>query len=105
MLRRKKKKTNPEDINKRNDFFLGIWNKRAKNGKHFSEISGKRIYGEILTIYFHHILPKNKYSQAEFDEENIIILLFEEHQIVEGDMYYYEEINKRREQLKIKYNL
>lgn len=104
MLRKKKK--SPEAIaeqkknqERRNDFFLDIWRKR----KHFSEISGKWLGYEPLTTFFHHILPKSKYPQAEFDEENIILLTFEEHQKVEQDTFFYEEVNKRREQLKIKY--
>jgi len=83
------------------NFFLSIWNIKP----HKSEISGQYLGKEPLSIYFHHIIPKNKYPEACFDEENIVILSFEEHQIVESDMYKYEEINKRREQLKIKYNL
>jgi hypothetical protein len=84
-----------------NEFFLSIWKKRD----HKSEISGKKIYGEPLSTYFHHLLSKKKYPEAAYDEENIIILTFEEHDKVEMDMYFYEEINKRREKLKIKYGL
>lgn len=51
----------------------------------------------------HHIIPKSKYPIGKYDEENIIILTFEEHGKVEQDMYFYEEVNKRREQLKEKY--
>ncbi len=94
-------KKNVEEINKRNSFFLSIWQRRA----HRSEVSGDKIYGEILTVYFHHILPKKQFPQAEYDEENIILLTWNEHDQVGMDMYYYEEINKRREKLKIKYNL
>ena len=61
--------------------------------------------GEPLHIYFHHILPKEKYPQAALDEENIILLTWEEHDQVESDMYRYEEVNKRREQLKQKYEI
>ena len=93
--------TKKEKILRRNSFFLSIWNKRP----HKSEISGEKLYGEPLSIYFHHILPKNKYPQAEEDEENIILVTWQEHDQVELDIYYYEEINKRREQLKIKYDL
>ena len=49
------------------------------------------------------ILPKEKYPQAAFDEENIILLTLEEHDQVEMDPTRYEEINKKREQLKKKY--
>lgn len=81
--------------------FLSIWKKR----KHYSEVSGDYLGKEALSTYFHHILPKEKYPQACLDEENIILLTLEEHTNVESDMYKYELINKKREQLKTKYNL
>lgn len=56
-------------------------------------------------MFFHHILPKKKYPKAKLDEENVIILSLDEHENVEIDMYRYEEINKRREQLIEKYNI
>jgi hypothetical protein len=83
------------------EFFLDIWSKKP----HKSEISGKQLGREPLSIYFHHILPKEKYPQASLDEENIIILTLDEHTNVENDIYRYEEINKRREYLKRKYSL
>ena len=82
-------------------FFLEIWNSRP----HKSEISGDKLGKEPLTIYFHHILPKNLYPQAKYDEQNIILLTFDEHHNAEIDIYRYEEINKRYKLLKIKYNL
>ncbi len=85
----------------RNVFFETVWRERP----HKSEISDKFLGFEILSTYFHHILPKNKYPQAEFDEENIILLSWEEHDQVEIDMYRYEEINKRRIKLLEKYGL
>jgi len=54
-------------------------------------------------VFFHHILPKEKYPEAAYDEENIILLTLEEHDNVERDMYKYEEVNKRRDLLKLKY--
>jgi hypothetical protein len=60
---------------------------------------------EPLTVFFHHILSKEKYPQAAFDEENIILLTLQEHDQVEMDMYRYEEVNTRREKLLIKYDL
>ena len=83
------------------EFFLQIWKKRW----HLSEVSGLPLIGEPLSVYFHHILPKSKYPQACLDEENIILLTWEEHDQVEMDMYRYEDINNRREQLKQKYNV
>jgi hypothetical protein len=81
------------------NFFLQIWEKR----KHYSEISGTYLGKTPLTVFFHHILPKSKYPQAELDEENIILLTLEEHDNVEMDIYRYEEVNKRRESLIKKY--
>jgi len=81
------------------DIFLQIWKKK----QHYSEESGEYLGSEPLSIFFHHILPKEKYPQARFDEENIILLTLDEHSNVENNMYRYEEVNKRREYLKKKY--
>ena len=79
--------------------FMDVWHKR----EHYSEVSGRWLGKEALSYFFHHILPKSKYPDATLDEENIILLTFEEHQKVEADPTCYEEVNKRREQLKLKY--
>jgi len=81
------------------EMFLDIWKKRA----HYSEISGQYLGKEPMSTYFHHILPKEKYPEACLDEENIILLTLEEHSNVENDMYRYEEVNERRNQLNLKY--
>ena len=81
------------------EFFLDIWKKRA----HYSEITGQYLGKEPLSVFFHHILPKEKYPEACLDEENIILLTLEEHSNVESDMYRYEEVNKRRNYLLTKY--
>lgn len=83
------------------EFFLNIWN--TKNN--VSEVSNIYLGNEPLSIYFHHILPKEKYPQAKFDKNNIILLSLDEHSNVENDMYKYPEVNKRRNELIIKYNL
>ena len=106
MLKRRKKPQEEIDKNKQetrdmHNFFLSIWGKR----KHISEISGTRLGQQPLTVFFHHILEKEKYPQAKHDEENIILITWVEHDQVGLNMYYYEEINKRREKLKIKYNI
>ena len=81
--------------------FLQLW----KKVPHYSQVSGKYLGKEPLTVFFHHILPKEKYPQASLDEENIIFLTLEEHEQVELDMYRYEEVNKRREKLLKKYEI
>jgi 5-methylcytosine-specific restriction endonuclease McrA len=83
------------------DFFLELWKKRV----HKSEVSGSYLGSEPLTVFFHHILPKSKYPESGLDEENIILLTMEEHDQVEMDPTRYEEVNKRRELLKQKYEI
>lgn len=94
-LRTKKQSSPKEDINQMREFFMDIWRKR----RHVSEVSDTYLGKEPLSIYFHHILPKEKFKQAQYDEANIILLTFDEHMNCESDMYRYEEINKRRESL------
>jgi hypothetical protein len=89
------------DISEMQEFFLQIWRKKL----HYSEVSMDYLGKEPLSVYFHHILPKEKYPDASLDEENIILLTLDEHTNVESDMYRYEEVNKRREQLKQKYEI
>ncbi len=81
------------------NLFLEIWKER----KHYSEVSGNYLGKEPLSTFFHHILPKEKYPELEYDKSNIILLTLDEHTDVESDMYKYEEVNKRRESLKLKY--
>lgn len=87
-------------ISELRELFLQIWSRRS----HHSEVSGKWLGKEPLTVFFHHILPKEKYPQASLDEENIVLLTLEEHEQVELDMYRYEEVNRKRELLKAKYD-
>ena len=96
-----KKEESLRNIFEMRDFFLQLWKKRV----HKSEVSGEYLASEPLHVFFHHILPKEKYPQAMLDEENIILLTLEEHDQVEMDMYRYDEVNERRNYLKIKYNL
>jgi len=90
-----------EEKSSMREMFMKIWKQRL----HKSEISGERLGTEPLSIFFHHILPKEKYNQAALDEENIILMTLEEHSNVENDIYRYEKVNKRREYLKEKYDL
>ena len=87
------------NISEMQQFFLQIWRKRL----HYSQVSMTPLGKEPLTIFFHHILPKEKYPQAMFDEENIVLLTLDEHTNVETDMYRYEIVNKMRENLLKKY--
>lgn len=86
------------ELDKQWKFFYEIWSERP----HRSEVSGRPIFGEPLSIYFHHIFPKTKFPDMKFDKDNIIILTFEEHQQVEANPFIFEELNKKRESLHIK---
>lgn len=86
-------------ISEMQQFFLKIWKKRL----HYSQVSFVSLGKEPLTIFFHHILPKEKYPEAMYDEENIVLVTLEEHDNVERDMYKYDVINKMREKLLEKY--
>jgi hypothetical protein len=81
------------------NFFLEIWKER----KHYSEVSENYLGKEPLSTFFHHILPKSKYPDLEYDKSNIILLTLDEHTDVESDMYKYEEVNERRKYLLAKY--
>lgn len=97
---RVKKEEDIEEITRMRDFFYKIWEER----RHNSEVSGTYLGKEPLTVFFHHILSKEKYPQARLDEQNIILLTLDEHTAVENDMYKYEKINELRKQLLEKYN-
>ena len=94
-----KKKVSDGTSHQMREMFLDIWKKKP----HKSEVSGVYLGKEAMSTYFHHILPKEKYPEACLDEENIILLTLDEHTNVENDIYKYEEVNKRRESLKLKY--
>jgi hypothetical protein len=102
-LSRKVEKSEEDNrnISDRNDLFLQIWEKRP----HKSEVSGEYLGKEPLTVFFHHILPKEKYPEACFDEENIILLTLDEHTNVESNMYKYDIVNSKRQFLLSKYQL
>ena len=88
-----------QDIYDMHTFFIGIWNKRL----HKSEVSGEKLFSPPSSAYFHHILRKESHEESKYDEDNIVLLSMDEHANVESNMYRYEEINRRRELLKIKY--
>jgi len=81
--------------------FKSLYIKRGKK----SEISGEFIPFSSLKLCCHHIMPKSKYEELKFEPSNIILLTPEEHGNVEINSTRYEEINRRRELLKTKYNI
>lgn len=65
----RKKESGTVTLNKLHVWFQELWDKMG-NLKRCSSCE-MRIYGEIRTIYFDHLLPKNKYPELEFEEKNI----------------------------------
>lgn len=84
-----------EFTKKMQSVFMDIWLERP----HKSEVSGRWLGKEALSVFFHHILPKEKYPHLALNTDNIILLTFDEHSKVEQDPTFYEEINNRREKL------
>jgi hypothetical protein len=81
--------------------YLEIWNKRP----HYSQISRRWLGNEPLSVFFHHILPKRKYIEAIFDEQNIILVTKEEHENIERSPFMYPIVNRLRTKLLKKYGL
>lgn len=96
-----KKKFDKERLHR---FYQELWNERQVGGRNYSEISGKYLGKEPLSIYFHHILSKSKYPDLIFLGDNIILVTFEEHQEIENGKEF-EEVKKREEILKNIYGL
>jgi len=89
------------EVNPMHTFFKQLWRER----RHVSEISGDKLQSPPSSAYFHHILYKEKYTQAAFDEANLIFLTFDEHSQVHSNPYRYPEINRRRELLMEKFGV
>lgn len=95
---KKKEKNKDETINyllKRNEFFESIWKKR----KHYCEECGKFLGNTAFSYHFHHLMPKAKYKDLEFEEKNIMILDLECHSKIENG-FISEKVKQRIEEVK-----
>jgi hypothetical protein len=81
------------------EFFLEIWNERP----HVCYETGKPIYGEPLSIYFHHCLEKNPYPQFALEKWNIVIVTGETHSQVHSNIDKTPKIKQLTKELKEKY--
>lgn len=98
------KELNLEELHRMWRLFLEIWEERKSgDGKNYSEISKTGLGGEARSTFFHHIYEKSLYPKYKYDKDNIIMITFAEHSQLHIDESYYEEVNKRRKILKIKY--
>jgi hypothetical protein len=78
--------------------FAEIWNERP----HIDFETGEPIYGEPLTLYFHHVLGKRKsaYPQFRYEKWNIILVSWETHTKAENNLDLVPKIKAYTEQLK-----
>lgn len=70
-----------EEGKKDREMYAEIW----KEKEHICYESGDKLGGEALTIYFHHVLPKedNKFPQYRHMKWNIILLSPRIHNMIE----------------------
>lgn len=80
-------------------FFYLILQTRGKE----SEVSQSKLYGEINSTWFHHILPKSKFPELRYCVDNIIVLTSDEHNAVENGKEY-EEVERRKKDLQSRYD-
>lgn len=93
------RKAHFEESKAQKKFFTHLWRTRP----HKSELSQEYLGSVLNSMFMHHILPKSKYPDLRFEEENIILLTPEEHANVELNPTRYAEINQRREYLTNKF--
>lgn len=62
-----------EDI----EFYESIWRSR----EHKCEVCGKKLYGEIRSIYFDHLLEKSTHPHLRHTEWNIGLVCFDCHTV------------------------
>jgi hypothetical protein len=66
------------DHDRQNAFFQNIWDITPSQERRCYE-TGRLLYGECLSTYFHHILAKELYPQFRFSSWNIILVSAEVH--------------------------
>lgn len=84
-----KQKHNDRQIQKEEDvvFYSEIWNER----NHRCELSREYLGNEIMTIFFHHLLPKEQYPEYRHCKWNIIQITPQIHHQIERNQYLLEE--------------
>ena len=95
----KGQKSRKENAEKQWLFFYTILQTREK----CSELSGTPLIGELNSTWFHHILPKSKYPALRFCPENIIVVTFDEHTVIESGKHF-PEVEKRKKELTENYD-
>jgi len=83
------------------DFFLEIWEER----EHICFESGVPLYGEPLTLYFHHVFEKELYEEYRYCKWNIVLVTWAVHDNTHRLSDLCPKIKAYREQLTKKLKL
>lgn len=86
-------------VKKDHEFYYEIWCER----EHIDFETGEPIYGEPLTLYFHHCLPKKKYPKLRHAKENIVLISWQTHTKAENNLDLVPKIREYTNQLLKKY--
>jgi hypothetical protein len=76
-------------------FFLEIWNERD----HICYETGDPIYGEPLTLYFHHVLEKELYEEYRYCKWNIVLVTWETHSKCHNNIDFAPKVKAYRDKL------
>lgn len=76
-------------------FFLEIWNERP----HICFETGEPIYGEPLTIYFHHVLEKANHKKYRYKKWNIVLVSHMTHSKCHNNIDFAPKIKAYRDSL------
>ena|SRR5271155_232711 len=75
--------------------WAAIWEERP----HIDFETNEPIYGEPLTLYFHHILERRNYPQYRYSKWNIVLVSWDTHAKAESDLDLVPKIKAYRNKL------
>ena len=76
-------------------FFLEIWNERT----HICFETGEPIYGEPLTLYFHHVLEKAIHKKYRYKKWNIVLVSHMTHSKCHNNIDFAPKVKAYRDKL------
>lgn len=92
----KSKKNILYDKDKMWELFLSIWKQRGP----YSEIDNTYLGKEAKSVFFDHLMPKENFPEVMYEEWNILIVSWEQHDNRHNGIIpekYQEKINKAKE--------
>lgn len=79
-------------------FFLTLWYELKPEERVCYE-TGRQLLGVPLTIYFHHVLPKETYPQYKYCKWNIVLLTWMQHDQAEINIDKTPKVKALRDEL------